>query len=43
MTLWLAAQLPPQLAQWIETNLGYPALAVRDLGLRDATDLAQAR
>jgi len=38
MTLWLDAQLPPQLAGWIEANLQMKAVAVRDLGLRDSTD-----
>ncbi len=40
MTIWLDAQLPPQLADWIETELKIKALAIRDLGLRDATDRA---
>ena len=38
MTFWLDAQLPPQLARWITENLHINAIAVRDLGLRDATD-----
>ena len=38
MTLWLDAQLPPQLAGWIEANLQMKAVAVRDLGLRDSSD-----
>ena len=40
MTLWLDAQLPPQLANWIQQTLTIHAIAVRDLGLRDATDSA---
>ncbi len=39
MTLWLDAHLSPILARWIST--AYPevtALAVRDLGLREAED-----
>lgn len=38
MTLWLDAQLPPQLAFWIQRNLAIDAVALRDMGLRDATD-----
>ncbi|MBF0180766.1 MAG: DUF5615 family PIN-like protein [Magnetococcales bacterium] len=38
MTLWIDAQLPPSLAVWIEDLFSLPAVAVRDLGLRDATD-----
>ena len=40
MTLWLDAQLPPQLANWIQQTLAINAIALRDLGLRDATDSA---
>ena len=40
MTLWLDAQLPPQLASWIQKTLTINAIALRDLGLRDATDIA---
>ena len=40
MTLWLDAQLPPQLASWIQQTLAINAIALRDLGLRDATDSA---
>jgi predicted nuclease of predicted toxin-antitoxin system len=39
MKLWLDAQLPPQLAVWLTQHFGVVAVAVRDLGLRDATDL----
>ena len=39
MMLWLDAQLPPLLADWINTQgWGIQAVAVRDLGLRDAID-----
>jgi predicted nuclease of predicted toxin-antitoxin system len=39
MTLWLDAQLPPQLADWINAQgWGIQAVAVRDVGLRDASD-----
>ena len=40
MTIWLDAQLPPQLADWIKTEIATDAVAVRDLGLRNATDKA---
>lgn len=39
MTLWLDAQLSPALAPWIQANFPVTCLAVRDVGLRDATDL----
>ncbi len=38
MTLWLDAQLPPQIASWIQQTLAIKAIALRDIGLRDATD-----
>ena len=38
MTLWIDAQLSPALALWITQTFGIQAAAVRDLGLRDATD-----
>ena len=38
MTLWLDAQLPPQLVIWIQQNFAIDAVALRDIGLRDATD-----
>lgn len=39
MTLWLDAQLPPALARWIgEQPWGVDAVAVREIGLRDASD-----
>ena len=37
-TLWLDAQLPPQLATWLCTGLGHDSHAVRSLGLGDADD-----
>jgi len=36
--LWLDAQLPPQLASWPRERLATTAFALRDVGLRDATD-----
>ena len=39
MRLWLDAQLPPALADWInQQGLALEATPVRDLGLRDALD-----
>ncbi len=38
MILWLDAQLPPSLAKWISTAFGIETDAVRDVGLRDASD-----
>lgn len=40
MTLWLDAQLPPHLAIWIQQTFSINAIALRDIGLRDATDNA---
>ena len=40
MTLWLDAQLPPHLAIWIQQTFSINAIALRDVGLRDATDIA---
>jgi len=37
---WLDAQLPPSLAAWLASNYDVSAVAVRDLGLRDAEDRA---
>jgi predicted nuclease of predicted toxin-antitoxin system len=36
--IWVDAQLPPAIAAWITEHFGIQAAAVRDLGLRDATD-----
>ena len=38
MTIWLDAQLSPAIAAWITGQYSVPAVALRDLGLRDATD-----
>ena len=37
-TLWLDAQLPPQLAVWLRDVWHIDAKALRELGLRDAGD-----
>ncbi len=38
MKLWLDAQLSPEIAPWISRQFGVEAIAVRDVGLRDAED-----
>jgi predicted nuclease of predicted toxin-antitoxin system len=38
MTVWLDAHLPPALAPWLAATFGLAAVAVRDLGLREALD-----
>jgi predicted nuclease of predicted toxin-antitoxin system len=40
MIFWIDAQLSPQLAPWLAARFGVTAYAVRDLGLRDALDMA---
>ena len=38
MIIWLDAQLAPALAPWIQATFDVEARALRDIGLRDATD-----
>jgi predicted nuclease of predicted toxin-antitoxin system len=38
MTIWVDAHLSPAIATWISTTLEIEAVALRDLGLRDAED-----
>lgn len=38
MTIWIDAQLSPEIATWVSSNFSVQAFALRDLGLRDATD-----
>lgn len=38
MTLWVDAQLSPRLASWLQESFEIEAVALRDLGLRDAED-----
>ena len=38
MTIWIDAQLSPIIATWINKNFAVRTLALRELGLRDATD-----
>ena len=37
-TIWVDAQLPPQIAGWIAANFPVACVALRDIGLRDAED-----
>lgn len=39
MKIWIDAQLPPTLANWLTETFGLEATALRDLGLRDAQDI----
>lgn len=39
MNIWIDAQISPVIATWISSNYSIHAAAVRDLGLRNATDL----
>lgn len=39
MKIWVDAQLPPTLADWLTNNFGLEAVALRDLSLRDARDI----
>jgi predicted nuclease of predicted toxin-antitoxin system len=36
--IWIDAHLSPAISTWITSTLGISALALRDLGLRDAED-----
>jgi predicted nuclease of predicted toxin-antitoxin system len=38
MTIWVDAHLAPGIASWISSTLEIEAIALRDLGLRDAED-----
>jgi predicted nuclease of predicted toxin-antitoxin system len=37
-TIWIDAHLSPAIADWITATFGITAVALRDLGLRDAED-----
>ena len=39
MKLWLDAQLSPAMASWIVEHFAIEAVPVRDVGLRDASDV----
>ena len=38
MKIWVDAQMSPAIATWISSNYAVSAVAIRDLGLRDAED-----
>lgn len=38
MTIWIDAHLSPAIATWMNSTFGVEAIALRDLGLRDAED-----
>ena len=38
MTIWVDAQMSPMIAAWVSSNFPVSAVALRDLGLRDAED-----
>jgi len=38
MRIWVDAQMSPAIAMWISNNYAVSAVAIRDLGLRDAED-----
>ena len=38
MKIWVDAHLSPAIATWISSTFGVTALALRDIGLRDAED-----
>jgi len=39
MKIWVDAQLPPTLANWLVNTFNLEASSLRDLGLRDAKDI----
>lgn len=39
MTIWVDAQLSPMIAIWMRKEFSVNAIPLRDLGLRDASDL----
>ncbi|MFL6231071.1 MAG: DUF5615 family PIN-like protein [Pyrinomonadaceae bacterium] len=38
MTIWVDAQMSPAIAAWVSSQFAVSAVAIRDLGLRDAED-----
>jgi len=40
VNVWIDAQLSPQVATWLRQTISVDAIAVRDLGFRDASDHA---
>ena len=39
MKIWIGAQLPPTLANWLSATFSLETAALRDLSLRDAQDI----
>ncbi|NET02676.1 MAG: hypothetical protein F6K61_19430 [Sphaerospermopsis sp. SIO1G1] len=39
MRIWIDAQLPPTLADWITNTFAIETLSLKELGLRDAQDI----
>jgi predicted nuclease of predicted toxin-antitoxin system len=39
MNIWVDAQLPPTLANWLTNTFDVEASSLRDIGLRDARDI----
>ena len=39
MQVWVDAQISPAIAEWLRASFGTDAVAVRDIGLRDAPDI----
>ena len=39
MNIWIDAQLPPTLANWISSNFDITAISLKELSLRDAKDI----
>lgn len=39
MNIWVDAQLPPTLANWLTNTFSLTASSLRELGLRDARDV----
>lgn len=38
MIIWIDAQMSPAIAAWVSNNFAVSAIAIRELGLRDAED-----
>ena len=38
MTIWIDVQMSPAIAVWVSSNFAVSAVAIRDVGLRDAKD-----
>jgi predicted nuclease of predicted toxin-antitoxin system len=39
MNIWIDAQLPPTLANWISSNFDITATSLKEISLRDAKDI----